>query len=222
MDSFKTRGAVGARGFSGTELKFASNFAIEFDSRPFNSIAMNALLVKTADEWRQWLMEHHESATDVWLVFHKRHTGKTSITYDDALDEALCFGWVDSLIKRLDEDKYARKFTPRSPNSKWSDINRKRYAQLKASSRMMPSGLKRPPTERRYAPRPVLSRRMPAYIRAALAKNPAARTHFEKLAPSHRRRYIGWIDLAKQQGTKLRRLREALQLLAAGRKLGLK
>ena len=73
---------------------------------------MKTLLVRTLDQWRDWLTEHHASESEVWLIFHKRHTRVTSIDYKDALDEALCFGWVDSLVKRLDDRRYARKFTP--------------------------------------------------------------------------------------------------------------
>lgn len=72
---------------------------------------------RNREQWRNWLAKHHESNSEVWLVFHKRHTGRSFIAYDDAVDEALCFGWIDSLIKRLDDDRYARKFTPRKPGS---------------------------------------------------------------------------------------------------------
>jgi uncharacterized protein YdeI (YjbR/CyaY-like superfamily) len=158
----------------------------------------------------------------VWLVFHKRQTGQPSIAYDDAVNEALCLGWIDSLVKRLDDDRYARKFTPRKPDSRWSTANRKRFAQLQASGRLMPAGLKRAPTERSGdAPRPSLSK-VPRYIQQALSSRPAARNYFESLAPSCRRMYIAWIDSAKQPETKARRLREAVDLLAAGKKLGLK
>src|SRR5216117_325396 len=71
--------------------------------------------------WRAWLTRNHASSPGVWLVFHKDHTGVKSIEYEDSVREALCFGWIDSLIKRLDDDRYAHKFTPRQPASKWSD-----------------------------------------------------------------------------------------------------
>src|SRR5215510_2168741 len=90
-------------------------------------------------EWRTWLQENHQSESEVWLIFHKIHTGIASVDYSDALDEALCFGWIDSLIRRLDEARYARKFTPRKPDSKWSPTNRKRYAELRESGRLMPA-----------------------------------------------------------------------------------
>ena len=144
------------------------------------------------------------------------------VEYDDALDEALCFGWVDSLIKGLDDARYARKFTPRKPNSKWSTANRERYARLKTSGRLMPPGEARPPTDRSYDARPPFPSKAPHYIREALKKNPAALSHFESLAPSHRRRYLAWIDFARQQETKKRRLDQAIRILAAGKPLGLK
>jgi uncharacterized protein YdeI (YjbR/CyaY-like superfamily) len=177
---------------------------------------------RTPEQWRKWLADHLDSESEVWLVFHKRHTGRVSIAYQDAVDEALCFGWIDSLIKRLDDARYARKFTPRKPDSKWSITNRKRYEELKASGRMMPEGLNRAPTDRSYdAPSPSPSK-VPPYIQEALRNCPAAGNYFETLAPSHRRMYIRWIDSVKQQETKTRRLAEAIRLLAAGKKLGMK
>src|SRR6266700_3405159 len=121
---------------------------------------------KTMDQWRQWLADHNDSESEVWLVFHKVHTGVASIDYKDALDEALCFGWVDSLVKRLDDQRYARKFTPRRPDSRWSAINRKRYAELKTAGRLKPPGIQRSPTSRGDGPRPprlAMPSKLPAY-----------------------------------------------------------
>jgi uncharacterized protein YdeI (YjbR/CyaY-like superfamily) len=83
---------------------------------------LTTLDLRTRRQWRSWLAKHHGSESAVWLVFHKRHTGRPSVGYDDAVEEALCFGWVDSLIKRLDDARYARKFTPRKPGSQWSAL----------------------------------------------------------------------------------------------------
>lgn len=186
---------------------------------------MKTFVARTADQWRRWLDKHHDSESEVWLIFHKLHTGVESIAYLDALDEALCFGWVDSLVKRLDESRYARKFTPRKADSRWSTINRKRYAALKAAGRLKPGGISRAPTDRGYDPRPPrfkMPATLPRYIQAALRKHPAARRHFEGLAPSHRRQFVGWIESAKREDTKARRLQEAIRLLAAEEPLGLK
>jgi len=173
-------------------------------------------------QWRDWLARNHATEPEVWLVFHKQHTGRPSVAYLDALDEALCFGWVDSLIKRLDDERYARKFTPRKPDSRWSEINRQRYAELKATGRMMPAGLDRPPTDRSYDAPPRAPAKIPLYIQKALKSQPAAWQYFESLAPSHQRHYLLWIDSAKREETKAKRLEEALRMLAAGKKLGLK
>ncbi len=186
---------------------------------------MKTLLVRTLDQWRDWLAEHHASESEVWLIFHKRHTGKKSIDYKDALDEALCFGWVDSLVNRLDDRRFARKFTPCSVDSRWSNVNRKRYAELKAGGRLKPPGIARPPTNRGSAPRPprrALPAKLPAYIQAALKKHPKSLRHFESLPPSQRRRYFAWIESARREETKRRRLKEAIRLLASGKVLGLK
>ena len=96
------------------------------------------------------------SSPGVWVVFHKAHTGVQSIDYEDLVCEALCFGWVDSLIKRLDENRFARKVTPRRSSSKWSDSNRKRWASLKEAGLLAPAGSSAAPTARTYSPRPVV------------------------------------------------------------------
>ena len=173
-------------------------------------------------EWRAWLKSHHDSVEEIWLVFYKAHTGIKWIDYEAAVEEAICFGWVDSLIKRLDDERYARKFTPRKPNSKWSTVNRRRYARLQARGLLAPPGLERAPTERSGdAPRPSVEQ-MPAYIEARFKENPQAWAFFDGLAPSYKRAYIGWIDSAKREETRQKRLAEAVELLAAGKKLGLK
>jgi uncharacterized protein YdeI (YjbR/CyaY-like superfamily) len=187
---------------------------------PSNSL--KTLDVRTAAAWRAWLSKHHKTQSEVWLVFHKRHTGRSSIAYDDAVDEALCFGWIDSLIRRLDDDRYARKFTPRRPDSRWSTANRKRYARLVASGRLMAAGRKLAPTERSGDAPPVSSGNVPPYIERAIKRHRSAWKFFQNLAPSYRRMYILWIDSAKREETKARRLDEAITKLAAGEKPGLK
>jgi uncharacterized protein YdeI (YjbR/CyaY-like superfamily) len=135
--------------------------------------------------------------------------------------EALCFGWIDSLIKRLDDDRYAIKVTPRKPTSKWSDINRKRWAELEAAGLLTPAGRAVAPTNNSYAPRPVIPA-LPAYIAKALKANAKAWEFFRMLAPTERRNFVVWIHVAKRPETRARRIRESIALLAAGKKLGLK
>jgi uncharacterized protein YdeI (YjbR/CyaY-like superfamily) len=180
---------------------------------------MKTFEAQTPAEWRKWLAGHHDAESEVWLIFRKRHTGQPSIEYADAVDEALCYGWVDSLIKRIDDERYARKFTPRKLDSKWSTANRRRYSRLQAEGRLAPPGVQRPPTDRDGdAPRPVET---PDYMVKGLRKSPVAWKKFEGLPPSHRRLYITWIDSAKREETKVRRLEQAIGMLIAGKKIGI-
>jgi uncharacterized protein YdeI (YjbR/CyaY-like superfamily) len=184
---------------------------------------LKTLDVRTAGAWRRWLAKHHATASEIWLVFHKAHTGMASIPYEEAVDEALCFGWVDSLIKRLDADRYARKFTPRKADSAWSPSNRRRYATLKAAGRLASAGVTRAPTRRIATPGPLPDvSKVPADVAKALEAAPKAWTAFQSLAPSHRRRYLLWIVMAKRDETRQRRLREAVRLLEREETLGLR
>jgi uncharacterized protein YdeI (YjbR/CyaY-like superfamily) len=177
--------------------------------------------VRNRRQWRAWLSKHHASSAGVWLVFHKAHTGVKSIPYEEMVRDALCFGWIDSLIKRLDDDRYALKVTPRKPASKWSDLNRRRWGELKTAGLLAPAGLAAAPTDNAYAPRPIIPE-LPRYIAGALKSNSRAWKFFQTLARTHRRDFVVWIDMAKRPETRERRIRESIRLLAAGRKLGLK
>ena len=185
------------------------------------TIERTTLEMENRQQWRSWLGKHHASSSGVWLVFYKDHTGIKSIPYEDSVREALCFGWIDSLIKRLDDDRYARKFTPRKPTSKWSDSNRRRWAELKTAGLLAAPGLAAAPTGNTYAPPPAIPD-LTAYIAKALKANPKAWSFFQSLAPGYRRHFVGWIHLAKRPETREKRVRESITLLAAGKKLGLK
>jgi len=183
---------------------------------------LKTLDVRTRAKWRAWLAKNHDSSPGVWFVFHKKHTGVPCVSYDEAVEEAICFGWIDSLVRRLDDDRYVQKFTPRKANSNWSTVNRRRYRAMKKQGLLTQAGLDRAPTGRSGdAPRPSATK-PPAYIEKALKKNKKAWGFFEQLAPSYRRAYIGWIDSAKRDETRERRIREAVRLLAAGKRLGMK
>jgi uncharacterized protein YdeI (YjbR/CyaY-like superfamily) len=179
------------------------------------------LEVRNREQWRAWLGEHHSSSPGVWLVCYKDHTGVSGISYEDTVREALCVGWIDSLVKRLDADRYARKVTPRRSTSKWSDSNRKRWADLKAAGILTPAGLMAAPTKNAYAPRPVVPE-LPAYIAKALKAKPKAWEFFRDLARTDRRDFVVWIHTAKRPETREKRIRESIRLLAAGQKLGLR
>jgi uncharacterized protein YdeI (YjbR/CyaY-like superfamily) len=182
---------------------------------------LETLEFNTRQKWHSWLSKNHASSPGIWLVFHKDHTGVKSIPYEDSVREALCFGWIDSLVKRLDDERYARKFTPRKPTSKWSDINRQRWKELEAASLLTPAGIAAAPTKNRYGERPAIPD-LPPYIAKALKAEPKAWRFFQELAPSSRRHFVAWIHTAKQEETRQKRIRESIALLAARKKLGLK
>lgn len=177
--------------------------------------------MRTRREWRAWLAKHHASSQGIWLVRHKQHTGTASMPYEDVVREALCFGWIDSLVRRLDDERYAIKVTPRKPTSKWSDINRRRWHELEAAGLLAAPGRAAAPTANTYAPRPRIPV-LPAYIANGLKANLAAWRQFQALAPSHRRQYVVWIHTARRPETRERRIRESIRLLSAGSTLGLK
>lgn len=185
---------------------------------------MDKIYFSELKNWHDWLQEYHNSCQEIWLIFYKKHTGKTSLKYEEAVEEALCFGWIDSLIKKLDEECYARKFTPRTDISKWSDLNIKRLNKLIKEGRMRPEGLAKITPE-------ILSGKpqqrsaeltVPEYITLKLKEFPEANQNFSILPPSHKKRYIGWIDAAKKMETKQRRLQEAIEMLLKNERLGMK
>jgi uncharacterized protein YdeI (YjbR/CyaY-like superfamily) len=177
--------------------------------------------VRTRGEWRKWLTKHHASSPGIWLLRHKQHTGVTSMPYEDLVSEALCFGWVDSLVKRLDENRYSIKVTPRKPTSKWSALNRSRWRALHAAGLLAAPGLAAAPTANRYAPKPKIPK-LPAYIATAFKTDPRAWNFFQGLSAGNRRDFVVWIHTAKRPETRERRMRESIALLSTGRKLGLK
>jgi uncharacterized protein YdeI (YjbR/CyaY-like superfamily) len=171
------------------------------------------------------LEKHHQSDTEVWLIHYKQQTGKQRIPYEDAVEEALCFGWIDSIVQRIDDEKYAQKFTPRRPSSGWSELNRRRVRRLIKEGRMTKAGLaKIKPTAMKKPARrkPVVSNVVPPYMKLALMEEKSAWENFSALAPSHRKAYILWISIAEKQETRERRLKEAIRLLRQKKKLGLK
>jgi uncharacterized protein YdeI (YjbR/CyaY-like superfamily) len=185
---------------------------------------MNLIHPTTRADWRSWLAEHHDRETEIWLVYNKRHSGEPRVEYDDAVEEALCFGWIDSIVRTIDADRYAQKFTPRKAKSKWSESNRERFARMVREGKMMPAGLaKSPPQGDDGATAdPPAADAVPGYIEEALRTNGAAWTNFSNLAPSYRRLYVRWIEDAKKDATRRKRLAEAVGLLEQDKKLGLK
>jgi len=107
------------------------------------------LLATTRHEWREWLAQHHHDYKEIWLIYYKKTSEKTGISYEESVEEALCFGWIDGAIKGIDQEIYAGRFTPRRPKSPWSDSNRERVARLLRNGRMTEAGLAILPDESR-------------------------------------------------------------------------
>lgn len=188
---------------------------------------MKQLYVTNRDEWRDWLSRNHASEAGIWLIFYKKVTSKPTIAYEAAVEEALCFGWIDSIIKKIDAARYARKFTPRSDKSKWSPLNKKRADKMIKQGRMTKVGLAKIKASQKTGlwdkdVRPKISFDIPPEFAKALARNKKAKENFDKLASTYRKHYIGWIAVAKRQETKKRRIEESITLLEQGKKLGLK
>ena len=185
------------------------------------------LCVLSRAEWRSWLEMHHDSVEAIWLVFYKKHTGKSTLTYRDSLEEALCFGWIDGVRRSIDSEKYACRFTPRRKKSKWSAFNLKLVEELISEGLMTPSGMKA--YQRKELPdngtgsaRKSSGIQLAPEIETALKENPTAWRNFQGLAPSYRKQYAGWLNSAKRPETREKRLKEALNLLEENKKLGMK
>ena len=189
---------------------------------------MKTLELKNSAAWRDWLAANHDRETEIWLIYYKKKTGISSIDYGESLDEALCYGWVDSLIKKIDEQRYVRKFTPRKDDSKWSLVNKTRVEQLIQEGRMTEYGMKKVEAARLSGSwdspvqKPKLIFEMPAEFAEALKTYPDAEAVFKGLAASHQKQYLAWIITAKRPETKQKRIAESIQLLSQGKKLGLR
>lgn len=184
-------------------------------------------LAADREAWRAWLKRHHASAREVWLVYYKKHTGKPSVTYRESLEEALCFGWVDGIRKRIDEERYAQRFTPRRKGSRWSPLNIRLAKKLIKEGRMTKPGHAAFEARVEYDSETLESIRaeelkLAPEFEQAIRANRKAWQHFQGLAPSHRKRFVAWLMTAKLPETRAKRLRETVEVLEKGETLGLK
>jgi uncharacterized protein YdeI (YjbR/CyaY-like superfamily) len=167
--------------------------------------------------WRAWLAENHLTKQGVWLVFHRSGSGIPSISYEDAVDEALAVGWIDSIIRRIDDERYARRFTPRRPGSIWSKSNIARVERLRKGARMTAWGMEA--FEKRTGRISLLEKfnaqgaEVPKDFEMALKADKRAWANFQRMAPSHRKRYLIWLAGAKKAETRRRRIAEAVLLV---------
>ena len=185
------------------------------------------LYVVNRDDWRTWLKKNHAGEKQVWLIYYKKHTGKPRIPYDDAVEEAICFGWIDSTVKRIDEQKYAQKFTPRNQKSNWSELNKKRARKMIKAGRMTKAGLAkfkqagRQKSEEKQGTPPTKRLVIPPDLKKALSANKKALSNFNNFAPSYRRLYIGWITAAKRKETREKRIGQTVKWSAENKKPGM-
>lgn len=173
--------------------------------------------------WRRWLRSNHASASGVWLQFYKKNAARPSVTYADAVEEALCFGWIDSLVKSLDEQSYVQLFTPRKHKSAWSRSNKERVERLIAAGLMTAAGLEKIELARRNGSWESLDSvealEIPDDLRRALARNRKARENFEKLSPSRKKQLLYSVNGARRPETRRKRIREVIAAAAGNRPL---
>jgi len=185
------------------------------------------------ESFRSWLEKNHNESIGIWMIFYRKQKNNECIKYNEALEEALCFGWIDSIIKKVDDDRYVRKFTPRTNISNWSDINKKIVLSLIEEGKMTEAGLAKIDIYLKTGSVDWESKgpqeneekkefQLPDFIFKAFSDNEPALTNFNNLAQTYKRHYILWITTAKREETMLNRLQESIGLLKENRKLGLK
>jgi uncharacterized protein YdeI (YjbR/CyaY-like superfamily) len=171
-------------------------------------------------EFYEWLEEHHDTEAEVYVGFHKQHTGKRAMSWSDAVDQALCFGWIDGRVNKIDDDRYMQRFTPRKPMSNWSKVNVEKMARLIEDGRMRPAGLAAFEKRKDYRTGVYSFEResweLPPEFDTRLRANPAAAHYFDGRPPSYRRAAIHWVVSAKREETRERRLAQLIEDSASG------
>jgi uncharacterized protein YdeI (YjbR/CyaY-like superfamily) len=185
---------------------------------------MTPKFFRTPADFRRWLERHHGTQPELWVGFYKKGSGRPSITWPEAVDEALCFGWIDGIRKSVDAERYVNRFTPRRSRSNWSLVNIRRVGQLIAAGRMQPAGLRAfDARDERKSGVYSFERRKPARLgrdlEARFRKNAAAWRFFESQPPGYRRLITHWVVSAKRDGTRLRRLQRLIDQSAAGKRI---
>jgi uncharacterized protein YdeI (YjbR/CyaY-like superfamily) len=171
------------------------------------------------ESWREWLEKHHKDSNEIWLIYYKAHTGKPRVKYNDAVEEAICFGWIDSIIKKIDEERYMQKFTPRQLKSNWSEPNIRRAENMCKAGKMTDAGLEpyRWFLDNSITLREIKvqidTRSIPTELEILLKQNKKAKENWDSFSSSVKRRYIGWISSAKKDETRQRRAEEAIKFI---------
>jgi len=179
-------------------------------------------LLRSRAAWRRWLERHHRTRTEVWLAFYRQHTGKVSVSSVDAVEEALCFGWIDGKARRVDEEIRIQRFTPREPGGAWSALNIERFERLKAAGLVIRAGLEKRPRDgrKRVVPYRQLSDAVPDELARAIRRaSPRALKALLALVPSRRKQYVRWLTSARRRETRERRIAKAITMLENGQRL---
>ncbi|MCW3117890.1 MAG: hypothetical protein JWM28_1972 [Chitinophagaceae bacterium] len=183
----------------------------------------------TRQAWRQWLQKNHQASPGIWMIYYKKESGKHKVSYAEAVEEALCFGWIDSLPRKLDKERAMLKFTPRKPKSSWSALNKKRVRKLVKNKLMKAAGLAKINRAKKDGSWRVLdatnyqagNNLVPADILTGLNKKTKALANFKNFPLGYRRRFLFWIDSAKQPGTRKERIKQTALMAAANKKPGI-
>jgi uncharacterized protein YdeI (YjbR/CyaY-like superfamily) len=167
-------------------------------------------------EWRAWLEDHHQMLTGVWLVYFNKGSGKPRVSYDDAVEEALCFGWIDSVVRKIDDDSYQQLFTPRKKSSNWSRLNKTRIAQLTEQGLMREAGMQMVEIAKQSgkwdALNDVEDLIIPTDLQELFDQNPDAMRHWDAFSRSSKRAILEWILNAKRPETRMKRITETVRL----------
>lgn len=173
--------------------------------------------------FRAWLEKHHARVPELWVGFWNKASGRKGLTYSQAVDEALCWGWIDGVKKKVDSERYTNRFTPRKAVSKWSDVNLRRYAQLAAEGRVAEPGraafARFDPSKHRAYSFEARPETFPAELESEFRRHPAAWAFFTDQPPGYRRTAMHWVSSAKREETRLRRLAQLVEVSAAGERL---
>jgi uncharacterized protein YdeI (YjbR/CyaY-like superfamily) len=179
---------------------------------------MKTVYAKDRREWRAWLQQNHDKCEEIWLVYYKKDSGKPRVPYEDAVEEAVCFGWIDGKIKKMDEACFAQRFTPRTQRSSWNKPNIQRAERLIAEGKMMPAGLAAFNSKQRRET-PVLPSEMPKELEAKFRKQSGAWKNFENFPPYYRRMTAGWVASAKKEETRISRLEKLIEFSARNERI---
>ena len=187
---------------------------------------IDALYFKNGHEWHEWLSQNHDKEKEAWLIYYKKTSGKAGISYDEALEEALCFGWIDGKLKSVDDEKYVIRYSPRKSKSLWSKINKEKAELLIAQGRMTEAGLAKIEAARENGlwDRAYTSRRgdeMPPDLEAALREDKQAWVNFSNFANSYRNNYIFWVNAAKRPETREKRISVVVEWSRLNKKPGM-